>query len=113
MVVTERGFGVHQLWGELIPNFPHFHFKHGYGLGVLAVGKDQPEAVMNFLQTANAHAASTRELFSTLGRRLQVEVLLADMGEEIECLKKIRQSRDYQWGNRMLAPLRRLKRLLS
>ena len=44
-VVTERDYGVHQLWRELTPSFPHFNFEHGCGLGVLAVGKDQPEAL--------------------------------------------------------------------
>jgi hypothetical protein len=80
--VTERGFGVHQLWSELTPNFPHFNFEHGYGLGILAVGKNQPDAVINFLQTANGHASITCELFSSLGRRLQVEMLLVEMSEE-------------------------------
>jgi hypothetical protein len=81
-VVTERDYGVHQLWRELTPSFPHFNFEHGCGLGVLAVGKDQPEAVKNFLQTANANASTMRELFSSLGRRLQAEVVLAAMKEE-------------------------------
>ncbi len=110
--VIERGFGVQQLWTELTSNFPHFNFEHGYGLGVLAVGKEQPEAVLNFLQTANAHTSTARELFSSLGRRLQVEVLLSDMSEEIARLKQIEQSRDYRYGHRILAPFRRLKRLL-
>ena len=77
-VVTEWDYGVHELWRELTPSFPHFNFEHGRGLGVLAVGKDQPEAVKNFLQTANANASTTRKLFSSLGRRLQAEIVLAD-----------------------------------
>ncbi len=89
-VVTERGFGVDQLWRELTPSFRHFNFEHGCGLGVLAVGKDQPEAVINFLQTANANASATRELFSSLGRRLQAEMVLADMGEEKRVLSALK-----------------------
>jgi len=89
-VVTERGFGVHQLWRELTPSFPHFNFEHGCGLGVLPVGKDQPEAVINFLQTANANASTTRELFSSLGRRVQAEIVLADMGEEKRVLSPLK-----------------------
>jgi len=87
-VVTERDYGVHQLWRELTPSFPHFNFEHGCGLGILAVGKDQPEAITSFLQTANANASVTRELFSSLGRRLLAEVVPAEMGEGIRWEKK-------------------------
>lgn len=86
-VVTERDYGVHQLWRELTPSSPHFNFEHSSGLGVLAVGKDQPQAIKNFLQTANANASTTRELFSSLGRRLQGEIVLADKEEEKRVLR--------------------------
>jgi hypothetical protein len=72
--VTERGFGVHQLWREVTGNFPHFNFEHGFGLGVLAVGKEQPDAIKSFLGTASARPHAVRELFSALGGRLQHEV---------------------------------------
>jgi O-antigen biosynthesis protein len=89
-VVTEGDFGVHRLWRELTPSFPHFNFEHGCGLGVLAVGEDQQEAVVNFLRTANANASTTRELFSSLGRRLQAEVVLADMSKEKRVLSALK-----------------------
>jgi hypothetical protein len=73
-VVTERDFGVHRLWAELSPDFPHFNFEHGYGLGLLAVGGEQPQAVRAFLQTAARRPDPTRRLFSALGYRLQREV---------------------------------------
>ena len=81
-MVLDRDFGVNQLWRELSPNFPNFNFQHGFGLGMLAVGKNQPAAVTNFLQTANAHAASTHDLFAALGRRLQVELQLEEKSAE-------------------------------
>lgn len=108
--VFEKGFGVHKLWDELSPRFPHFHFEHGFGLGILAVGRDQPEAVMNFLQTANAIASTTNQFFSALGRHLKAELKCEEVTAEILCLK---QSRDYQWGSKLLTPLRRLKRLFQ
>jgi len=86
-VVTGRGFGVHKLWTELAPSFPHFNFEHGCGLGILAVGKDQPEVVANFLQMANANASAMRELFSSLGRRLQAEVVPAKIGQGVRMTK--------------------------
>jgi len=73
-VVTERGFGVHQLWRELSGRYPHFNFEHGYGLGVLAVGREQAEPVKQFLHSANSLPDATRELFAALGSRLQREV---------------------------------------
>jgi hypothetical protein len=91
-VVTERDFGVHRLWRELAPSFPHFNFEHGYGLGILAVGKDQPEAVTDFLQTANANASSTRELFSSLGRRVKAEMVLAGMREKRGVLSALKMT---------------------
>jgi len=72
--VLERGFGVHQLWKEVSRSFPHFNFEHGHGLGVLAVGKRQPPAVNALLETAARRPVAFRGLFSSLGRRLQLEV---------------------------------------
>jgi hypothetical protein len=73
-MVIERGFGVHQLWSEISEELPHFNFEHGFGLGVLAVGPNQPEAVQQFFQTAVACPEAVRHLFSALGSRLQREV---------------------------------------
>jgi|SRR5579883_293764 hypothetical protein len=70
---TQNGFGVHQLWRELSPNFPAFNFEHGHGLGVLAVGAQAQQPVLDFLATASANPASTRALFAALGRRVQLE----------------------------------------
>ena len=70
---TQRGFGVHQLWHELTPNFPNFNFEHGHGLGILAVGREQPPAFLEFLQTANAKPEATRAIFAALGRRVILE----------------------------------------
>jgi hypothetical protein len=70
---TKHDFGVHQLWAELSSNFPSFNFEHGHGLGILAVGPQQPPAFLDFLRTANAKPAATRALFAALGRRVLLE----------------------------------------
>ena len=70
---TQRDFGVYRLWAELSPNFPSFNFEHGHGLGILAVGPQQPPAFLDFLRTANAKPAATRALFAALGRRVLLE----------------------------------------
>jgi hypothetical protein len=68
-----RDFGVHQLWAELSPQFPSFNFEHGHGLGILVVGPQVPQAMLDFLAAANARPQATRVFFSTLGRRVQLE----------------------------------------
>ena len=72
-VETQRDFGVYRLWAELSPNFPSFNFEHGHGLGILAIGPQQPPAFLDFLSTANTKPPSTRALFAALGRRVHLE----------------------------------------
>jgi len=69
-----RGFAVHQLWAEIAPKFPSFNFEHGHGLGILAVGRQAPAEMLDFLQSANQKPEETRALFSSLGRRIFLEV---------------------------------------
>jgi len=73
-VEMARDFGVHQLWAELSSSFPSFNFEHGHGLGVLAVGPQVPAAMLDFLRSANEKPGATRALFSSLGRRVLLEV---------------------------------------
>jgi GT2 family glycosyltransferase len=44
--VNRDDFGVWQLWQELREQHPHFEFHHCYGLGVLALGKEPPDAII-------------------------------------------------------------------
>lgn len=111
--VKERGFGVHQLWSEISRAHPHFAFEHGFGLGVLAVGPEQSEAMNNFFQTAHSAPEMTRVLFASLGRRLQADILLEHSEQENARLRAIESSKDYRWGHAMVSPLRKLKHLFG
>jgi len=73
-VEMAREFGVHQLWAELSPRFPSFNFEHGHGLGILAVGPQVPLPMLDFLRSANEKPEATRALFSSLGRRIFLEI---------------------------------------
>jgi glycosyltransferase involved in cell wall biosynthesis len=67
--VRRDEFGVWQLWRELAAQFPHFEFVHGYGLGVLGIGKDLPPPIQALFETAaDSHAQSAvRGLFAARG----------------------------------------------
>jgi hypothetical protein len=67
--VREREFGVWRLWGELAAAHPHFTFLHGHGLGVLGMGADLPDAVVDLLRASQdeARVRRIRDVFAALG----------------------------------------------
>lgn len=68
--VRERGFGVWQLWDELSAKYPHMHFPHSHGLGVLFVGNEIPSALRDMLERYQQDAAALQRLFAQLGDRI-------------------------------------------
>ena len=80
IAVRERGFGVHRLWKELTDRYESFGFDHSHGLGVLAVGSEIPDGIRPLLalDPSSKDAAAVQRLFSTLGRRVDLEVTLDD-----------------------------------
>ncbi|HVT80357.1 MAG TPA: class I SAM-dependent methyltransferase [Phycisphaerae bacterium] len=69
--VTRPGYEVHRLWKELAPRFPSFAFRHGSGLGVLAVGQNLPPGFVNFLRNANRLPPLYRGFYRLLGYRIR------------------------------------------
>jgi hypothetical protein len=66
--VRRDDFGVWRVWAELRRQYPAFDFVHGYGLGILAVGKDAPAPVAALCElTDPAAIAMTRARFARLG----------------------------------------------
>ncbi|UXM96066.1 class I SAM-dependent methyltransferase [Bartonella sp. HY329] len=51
--VFEADFGVWRFWEEVSKNYPHFNFMHGHGLGVLYVGQNQDEPIIDILKNLN------------------------------------------------------------
>jgi len=74
--VRERDFGVWRLWKELAREFPHFAFNHGYGLGVLGVGPEVPQAMQRLF------ALSTRDSRAD-GSADAIRISFASRGESV------------------------------
>lgn len=83
--VRERDFGVSRLWSELTDQYPHFEFLHSHGLGVLGVGKNLDDALMELFSLGRKDrlAASTRHIFWRAGSALTLQASLNLRGEDL------------------------------
>jgi hypothetical protein len=98
IAVLERDFGVWKFWGEISSNYPSFHFEHGYGLGVLAIGQDLPEGITRLLDATEPEADAIRAFYADRGRQVlqqyedanelaQARAALIDMTAELDRIK--------------------------
>ncbi len=75
--VREGDFGVWRLWEEVRRRWPGFAFRHGYGLGVLAVGPEPDAAVAALCAAAvMQEGARIRRMFEVAGGRWMAEQVL-------------------------------------
>ena len=79
-----ENFGVGRLFGELAGGAPHFEFVHGDGLGVIASGRDAPEAVAALCGLSNGDDAILRERFAFLGGRWFERALTFGLVQQFE-----------------------------
>lgn len=61
--VRHSDFGVWKYWDEVRLQYPSFEFPFGFGLGVLAVGKQTPEAVRQFLTYSQNNTQQVVDFF--------------------------------------------------
>ncbi|KNH09932.1 Glycosyltransferase [Candidatus Burkholderia brachyanthoides] len=65
--VRERDFGVWRFWTEVSQRYPSFEFLHGFGLGVLAVGTEMPDALRALFDGKDIVVNEMREMYARLG----------------------------------------------
>ena len=70
--VREFDFGVWKLWEEIMPRYPHFEANWGQGLGVLALGKQQPDLLRFLCNSPEGELTEVRDFFCQLGLRLEL-----------------------------------------
>jgi hypothetical protein len=66
--VKDNDFGVHRFWDEIKTGKQHFEFKHGYGLGVLAIGERYPRDLKKLF--GSVHMPEQKELIQQFYARL-------------------------------------------
>ncbi len=67
--IKMKDFGVWKYWEEISTKYPSFEFYHGCGLGVLAVGKNVPDDVMQFINSTE-NAGKYRQFFEEEGKNV-------------------------------------------
>lgn len=89
--VHRDDFGVWRLWQELTDCYPHMHFDHCNGLGVLGVGKDLPANVQALFHawTLSNQRVRITQLFNRLGLTLMQQIRLHECHLEVANLQLI------------------------
>jgi hypothetical protein len=87
--VMERGFGVYQLWEELIKEYPFFEFKHGFGLGILGIGQKLPFKINQLFKTVLVpeKRLAIQEIYQRIGHLTLIEQEYYKLNNEINLLK--------------------------
>ena len=67
--VMDNDFGVWKFWQEISDSYPSYEFKHGAGLGILAIGENIPSVFHDFLSQAK-QSSFIESLFSSRGHEI-------------------------------------------
>ncbi|MBU4524559.1 MAG: class I SAM-dependent methyltransferase [Desulfomicrobium sp.] len=99
--VRDRGFGVWKFWDEIKDCHASFNFQHTHGLGVIAFGSREDNALVSILEEVNS-SSNTREsfeyFFANCGRRAVNEALRKFQAHDplVDFINKVRSKDSYR-----------------
>lgn len=102
--VHESDFGVRKLWEEVKLRYPHFEATWGQGLGVLAVGKQQPDLLRSLCNSPRGELTEVCDFFSQLGLRLELARERDDLTTKLQEQSNVVGS--FQYSLRSSLPMR-------
>jgi hypothetical protein len=81
IAVREKDFGVWKLWQDLRTRYPSYEVTFGFGLGVIATGREYPASVSVLFESSASELNQVREYFYQLGLHLE-------LAQELDALKR-------------------------
>lgn len=86
--LAQPTFGVWRYWDEVRQKYPHFQFRHGHGLGVLAVGPESRPLLADLTDASDERAELVRGVFAALGARVRLQGELSATKQDLQSAAK-------------------------